>query len=80
MHVCAQETVKPEGVITDLRTHVTGVTAADLEGVTCDLATAQTAMLACLRQQQAGRQVAPIPLGSSLRYTISQSDPQSDSR
>ena len=51
--------MKPAGVITDLRTHVTGVTSADLEGVTCDLAAAQAAMLACLAKQESGRQVIP---------------------
>ena len=30
----SQELVQPGGVVTDLRTEVTGVSAADLEGVT----------------------------------------------
>ena len=51
----------PEGVITDLRTHVTGVAPADLEGVTCTRDAAQAAMLAAIKKQGAGRQVPALP-------------------
>ena len=41
MQVKIEELVKPNKVIADYRTDITGVSARDLEGVTCSLADVQ---------------------------------------
>ena len=52
---CAsQELVQPGGVVTDLRTEVTGVSAADLEGVTATRDQVRAAVLDAVRRLAAG--------------------------
>ena len=63
-----QEVVQPGGEVTDLRTEVTGVTAADLEGVTATRDVVRAAVLDAIRRLAAtGRQVGDCP-GPNLAH------------
>ena len=51
--------MQPGGEVTDLRTEVTGVTAADLEGVTATRDDVRAAVLDAIRRLAAAGQVRP---------------------
>jgi len=58
-----QEVVQPGGEVTDLRTEVTGVTAADLEGITATRDVVRAAVLNAIRRLAAtGQQVLVSPM------------------
>ncbi|GLC43249.1 hypothetical protein PLESTF_000408700 [Pleodorina starrii] len=69
--VVYRELVRPEGVIKDLRTQLTGVTEADLEGVTVTARDAQKAVRKLLEGGGEGGDGRPVVLvGHSLHHDL----------